>query len=73
LRIEAQLKALTSPTLIAWGTDDVFFDVKWSLWLADTIVGTRKRVELEGARIFFPEERWADFNDLLREHWLASA
>jgi pimeloyl-ACP methyl ester carboxylesterase len=67
--IEAQLKTLTVPTLIVWGTDDVYFDVKWSRWLADTIPGTRQRIELEGARIFFPEERWADFNTLLRSHW----
>ena len=67
--IEAQLKALTAPTLIVWGTDDVYFDVRWSKWLADTIPGTRRRLELEGARIFFPEERWAEFNQALREHW----
>ena len=23
----------------------------------------------DGARIFFPEERWTEFNTLLREHW----
>jgi pimeloyl-ACP methyl ester carboxylesterase len=69
--IEARLKTLTAPTLIAWGTDDVYFDVKWSHWLANTIPGTRRRVELPGARIFFPEERWAEFNALLREHWSA--
>ena len=73
LRIETQLRALQAPTLIAWGTDDVYFDVKWSHWLAETIPGTCRRVELEGARIFFPEERWADFNEQLREHWSASA
>lgn len=73
LAIEAQLKTLQAPTLIAWGTDDVFFDTRWSHWLAETIPGTRQRVELQGARIFFPEERWAQFNDLLRAHWLASA
>jgi pimeloyl-ACP methyl ester carboxylesterase len=73
LAIEPQLKTLQAPTLIAWGTDDVFFDTRWSHWLAETIPGTRQRVELEGARIFFPEERWAQFNDLLRAHWLASA
>ena len=60
------------PTLIAWGTDDVFFDTRWSRWLAETIPGTRQRVEFEGARIFFPEERWARFNDLLCAHWLAA-
>ena len=59
--IEAQLKTLKAPTLIVWGTDDVYFDVKWSRWLADTIPGTRRRVEFKGARIFFPEERWAEF------------
>jgi pimeloyl-ACP methyl ester carboxylesterase len=68
--IESKLKTLTAPTLIVWGTDDVYFDVKWSRWLASTIPGTRQRIELDGARIFFPEERWSDFNDALRKHWL---
>jgi pimeloyl-ACP methyl ester carboxylesterase len=72
LAIEGRLKALNAPTLIVWGTDDVYFDVKWSRWLADTIPGTRRRVELKGARIFFPEERWAEFNQELRTHWLAT-
>ena len=26
-------------------------------------------VELQGARIFFPEERWEEFNGELRAHW----
>ena len=69
LAVEAPLKTFSSPTLIVWGTDDVYFDVKWSRWLAETIPGTKRRVELEGARIFFPEERWAVFNDELRAHW----
>jgi pimeloyl-ACP methyl ester carboxylesterase len=69
LAIEAQLKTLKAPTLILWGTDDVYFDVKWSHWLADNIPGTRRRVELQGARIFFPEERWQEFNKELRAHW----
>jgi len=73
LAIEGRLKTLKAPTLIVWGTDDVYFDVKWSRWLADTIPGTRRRVEFKGARIFFPEERWADFNKELRTHWLAAA
>src|SRR5262245_9198507 len=71
--IEARLKTLTVPTLIVWGTDDVYFDVVWSKWLAETIPGTRRRLELEGARIFFPEERWTDFNQALREHWQAAS
>jgi pimeloyl-ACP methyl ester carboxylesterase len=69
LAIEARLKTLKAPTLIVWGTDDVYFDVKWSRWLADNIPGTRRRVELKGGRIFFPEERWEEFNKELRAHW----
>jgi pimeloyl-ACP methyl ester carboxylesterase len=70
--VEAQLRKLNAPTLIAWGTDDIYFDVRWSRWLAETIPGTRRRIELPGARIFFPEERPAEFNRELRAHWLAS-
>jgi pimeloyl-ACP methyl ester carboxylesterase len=68
--IEEQLRKLKASTLIVWGTDDIYFDVKWSHWLAETIPGTRKRVELKGARIFFPEERADEFNQELRAHWL---
>jgi pimeloyl-ACP methyl ester carboxylesterase len=68
-----RLKNLHVPTLIVWGTDDIYFDVKWSRWLAETIPGVRRRVELPGARIFFPEERWREFNAELRGHWAESA
>lgn len=71
LAIEAKLKTLKSPTLIVWGTDDIYFDVKWAYWLSENIPGTRRRIEFEGARIFFPEERWKAFNNELRNHWLA--
>ena len=69
LAVEDRLKTLKAPTLIAWATDDVYFDAKWSHWLAENIPGTRRRVEFRGARIFFPEERWREFNKELREHW----
>src|SRR5437016_3074921 len=72
VRLESRLRTLRVPTLIVWGTDDIYFDVKWSRWLADTIPGTRRRVELTGGRIFFPEERWTEFNRELREHWVAA-
>jgi pimeloyl-ACP methyl ester carboxylesterase len=52
--VEKRLKALTAPTLIVWGTDDVFFDVKWSRWLERTIPGTMRRVEYRGARLRVP-------------------
>jgi len=72
LAIEPQLRTLKAPTLIVWGTDDVYFDVKWSHWLADNIPGTRRRVEFKDARIFFPEERWQEFDKELRAHWQAA-
>jgi len=70
LAIEPQLKTLKAPTLIVWGTDDVYFPLKWSHWLAENIPGTRRRVEFKDARIFFPEERWEEFDKELRAHWL---
>jgi pimeloyl-ACP methyl ester carboxylesterase len=70
--VEGALRRLPAPTLIVWGTDDVYFDVRWSHWLADTIPGTRRRIELAGARIFFPEERPGALNHELREHWRTS-
>jgi len=72
LAVEARLKTLKAPTLIVWGTDDVYFDVKWSHWLANNIPGTRRRLEFKGARIFFPEERWKEFDKELRAHWQAA-
>jgi pimeloyl-ACP methyl ester carboxylesterase len=70
LAVEEQLRKLDAPTLIAWGTDDIYFDVQWSKWLAETIPGTKRRVELKDARIFFPEERPEEFNRELRKHWM---
>jgi pimeloyl-ACP methyl ester carboxylesterase len=70
--IEGRLRELEAPTLIVWGTDDVYFDVKWARWLAETIPGTRRVIEVRGARIFFPEERADEFNQDLRAHWATS-
>src|SRR6202790_1160436 len=70
--IEPQLRALRAPTLIAWATDDIYFPVKWARWLAETIPGAKPPVELEGARLFFPEERGREFNQLLRDNWSAA-
>jgi pimeloyl-ACP methyl ester carboxylesterase len=62
------LRQLQAPTLIVLGTDDVYFPIRWADWLAKTIPGAKKPVMLVGARIFFPEERPAEFNHLLRDH-----
>jgi pimeloyl-ACP methyl ester carboxylesterase len=71
LAVESRLCQLQAPTLVVWGTDDVYFPVKWADWLAKTIPGAKKPVKLEGARIFFPEERPAEFNRLLRDHLIS--
>ncbi|HEY0502337.1 MAG TPA: alpha/beta hydrolase [Lysobacter sp.] len=73
LAIEDGLRRLRVPTLVAWGTDDVYFPLEWSRWLQRTIPGATRHVDFEGARIFFPEERAADFNRELRAHWDAVA
>jgi pimeloyl-ACP methyl ester carboxylesterase len=72
VEIEKPLGLVQAPTLIAWGTDDIFFDLKWSHWLEEAIPGTKRRVEFKSARIFFPEERWSEFNEELKTHWIAA-
>jgi pimeloyl-ACP methyl ester carboxylesterase len=72
LRIYAGLKRFDKPTLIVWGNDDAFFPERWAHWLADTLPGARKVKILNAARLFFPEERADEFNELLRAHWQAA-
>ncbi|MGH3205175.1 MAG: alpha/beta fold hydrolase, partial [Streptosporangiaceae bacterium] len=60
---------LQVPTLIVWGTGDIFFRRKWAYWLRDTIPGATEVVELAGARIFFPDERATELTAALRRHW----
>jgi pimeloyl-ACP methyl ester carboxylesterase len=67
--VEPQLRRLEAPTLIVWGTDDIFFPLQWAHWLRATIPGCRDIVELAGARLFFPEERPDDLADALRAFW----
>lgn len=70
--IESQLRELQVPTLVVWGTGDIFFDVSWADWLRDTVPGVRDVVMLEGAKLFFPEERAPELALHLRRHWAAS-
>src|SRR6516164_9681360 len=55
--IHAALQALQVPTLIVWGLQDIFFDRKWAYWLKDTIPGAKRVIEVDDARLFFPEDR----------------
>ena len=68
---EPLLKKLDVPTLVAWGTGDNFFGVEWAYWLRDTIPGVREVVEVDGAKLFWPDERAADLVPLLRRFWEA--
>ena len=71
--VTPQLRELTVPTLVVWGTGDTFFDTSWAYWLRDTIPGTTRVVTLDGARLFFPEERPMDLVPHLEQHWAAVA
>jgi pimeloyl-ACP methyl ester carboxylesterase len=69
LAVEPALARLRVPTLIVWGTGDIFFRRKWAYWLRDTIPGATEVVELAGARLFFPDERASELTAALRRHW----
>ena len=69
LAIEPALARLQVPTLIVWGTGDTAFRLKWAYWLRDTIPGATEVVEIDGARLFFPDERATELTATLRRHW----
>ena len=71
--VTPQLRELTVPTLVVWGTGDTFFDVSWACWLRDTIPGVTRVVTVDGARLFFPDERPVDLVPHLEQHWAAVA
>ena len=68
LAAEPALARLDVPTLIVWGTNDLFFRRKWAYWLRDTIPGATEVVEVEGGRLFFPDERATELTAALRRH-----
>ena len=69
LAAEPAMARLRVPTLIVWGTGDIFFRRKWAYRLRDTIPGATEVVEIAGARLFFPDERAAELTAALRRHW----
>jgi pimeloyl-ACP methyl ester carboxylesterase len=71
LAVEPQLKELATPTLLVWGTGDPFFDLSAAQWLRDTIPGATEIVEIQGAKLFFPDERGAELVPHLLRHWKA--
>jgi pimeloyl-ACP methyl ester carboxylesterase len=69
LAIEPQLKGLDTPTLLVWGTGDPFFDLTHAQWLRDTIPGATEIVEIDGGKLFFPDERADELVPHLLRHW----
>ena len=69
LAAEPALRRLQVPTLIVWGTADIFFRPKWAYWLRDTIPGATEVVEIDNGRLFFPDERATELTMALRRHW----
>ena len=67
--VSEPLRALDVPTLLVWGTGDATFGVKWAYYLRDLIPGAREVVEVDGAKLFFPEERPGDLIPHLRRQW----
>jgi pimeloyl-ACP methyl ester carboxylesterase len=69
VEIEPLLRKLQAPTQVLWGTADPFFAVEWAHWLKRTIPGVRRVIEIEGAKLFHPEERPDVTATALRELW----
>lgn len=67
--VSEALRALEAPALLVWGTGDPNFGVKWAYQLRDTLPGAREVIEIDGAKLFFPEERPGDLIPHLRKLW----
>jgi pimeloyl-ACP methyl ester carboxylesterase len=67
--IGGALRSLAVPTLLVWGNADTAFPVKWAYQLRDMIPGADEVIEVEGAKMLFPEERPGDLVPHLRRHW----
>jgi pimeloyl-ACP methyl ester carboxylesterase len=70
IEIAPQLRALPAPALVMWGTADSFFPLKWAYWLKDNLQRVEEVVEIDGAPVFWPEQRPELLNQKLRELWL---
>ena len=55
--------------LLVWGTAEEALGVEWAYRLRDLIPGAREVVEIDGGKLFFPEERPEELAVQLRRHW----
>ena len=67
--ITPAMRTLTIPTLVVWGTDDAFFDLKWAYWLRDNVPGVSEVIEIDGGKLFFVDERGAELAKHILRHW----
>jgi pimeloyl-ACP methyl ester carboxylesterase len=67
--VRPALSKLSTPTLIVWGTGDIFFPLKWGKRLAALIPSATELVTLKGARLHFPDYRASELLPHLHEHW----
>jgi pimeloyl-ACP methyl ester carboxylesterase len=72
LEAEPALARLDVPTQVLWGNGDAFFETTWAYYLRDLIPGATEVVEIDGARLFWPDERAPELVAHLRRHWDAA-
>lgn len=67
--IEDALRELQIPSLIVWGPEDPFFPIESARWLEEALPMAEPVIELQGAMLFFPEERPDEFNAHIKAFW----
>ncbi|MCB1264458.1 MAG: alpha/beta hydrolase [Mycobacterium sp.] len=67
--IRPQLSRCEIPTILVWGTGDIFFGIEWAHWLQRLIPGVTGIVEVPGGRLFYVDERAAELVPALEAHW----
>lgn len=64
-----QLPELEIPTLIVWGTGDIFFDLTGAQWLAETLPNAHSPVIIEGGALLLPSERADEVTAAITRFW----
>lgn len=67
--IRPRLAACQVPTVLVWGTGDLFFELEWAHWLRRLIPGATEVVEIPGGRLFYVDERAGELVAALENHW----
>ena len=67
--VTGPLSRLEVPVLLVWGTAEEALGVEWAYHLRDLIPGAREVIEIDGGKLFFPEERPEELAVQLRRHW----